>query len=69
MIVEWVPDRGPPIPLGLMSTAHVRNCIAFLLSGQMVRPGCSGFTNAEWLMIFRCELVKRIRSEKLSGAT
>lgn len=61
MIVFWVTNRREHVPLGAMSADHIVNCILFLRSGQMVRPGCSGFSNREWELIFLTELKRRAR--------
>jgi hypothetical protein len=49
-----------------MPSDHVRNAANYLRVGTgeygpMLRPGCSGFTNAEWLQLFSAELARRSR--------
>lgn len=63
---EWVTASGEHIPLANMSDDHVRNVMLYLQVGDgefgpMVRPGCSGFTNAEWLHLCAAELSRRAR--------
>jgi hypothetical protein len=47
-----------------MSTDHVRNALRYVHQGDgehgpMLRLGCSGFTNGEWLRLFEAELRRR----------
>ena len=64
MIVEWIQDSGEAIYLGAMSSPHIVNCIKYIQSGKMRRPSCSGFSNAEWIQIFKVELNRRYRRMK-----
>jgi len=50
-----------------MSSDHIRNATNYLRVGTgeygpMLRPGCSGFTNGEWLLLFAAELLRRSRT-------
>jgi hypothetical protein len=61
---EWVTACGEHILLARMSDDHIRNVIAYLASGDgvygpMVRSGCAGFTNAEWVQLCAVELTRR----------
>lgn len=63
---EWVTASGEHISLAQMSDDHIRNVIAYLASGHgaygpMLRPGCTGFANSEWLQLCAVELTKRHR--------
>lgn len=54
---NWICADGRPVPLGLMTTRHIRNAYEYLqrgtgVLGVMARPGCSGFSNREWLLLF-----------------
>jgi hypothetical protein len=62
----WVTASGEEIALALMPSDHIRNAANYLRVGTgeygpMLRPGCSGFTNAEWLHLFSAELARRSR--------
>jgi hypothetical protein len=62
----WICADGEAICLSAMSRAHILNARAYLLTGNgphgpMLRQGCSGFTNAEWVLLFEVELWKRAR--------
>src|SRR4051812_4800820 len=62
----WVTNDGRAISLSTMTTAHVQNVLAYLHAGDgergpLLRPGCSGFTNAEWLVLMAAELTRRAR--------
>ncbi len=61
---DWVTACGEHISLAQMSNDHIRNVIAYLHAGDgvygpMLRPGCAGFTNGEWLQLCTVELTKR----------
>lgn len=63
---KWVTAAGEEIRLGLMTSDHVRAVIRYLRVGNgdlgpMTRPGCAGFTNAEWILLCACELARRAR--------
>lgn len=61
---EWICADGTPVRLSEMSTEHVMNVQRYLRAGTgeygpMLRPGCSGFTNAEWLVLLEAEVRRR----------
>jgi hypothetical protein len=61
---KWVTSRGEAIPLALMSDTHVRAVMRYLITGvgdrgPMLRTGCSGFSNSEWLLLCASELLRR----------
>jgi hypothetical protein len=63
----WVTYNQDHIPLAQMTTPHIMNAMRYLVRGTgeygpMIRGGCSGFTNAEWLLLFRAELLRRSRA-------
>lgn len=63
---EWTTHSGQRIPLASMSDDHIRNVVLYLTRGdgehgQMLRPGCSGFLNSEWLLLCAAELRRRQR--------
>lgn len=50
-----------------MADDHIKNVMGYLATGDgqygpMTRPGCSGFSNAEWLQLCAAELTRRHRS-------
>ena len=62
----WICADATPVRLNEMSTEHVRAVLRYLHvgagdKGPMLRPGCSGFTNAEWLRLLEVELRRRSR--------
>lgn len=62
----WVCANGTSVRLVSMSTAHILNARTYLISGDgpygpMLRAGCSGFTNREWIRLFETELLRRSR--------
>jgi hypothetical protein len=64
---NWICDDGTAISLIRMSTAHILNARAYLLSGTgphgpMLRNECSGFTNAQWVRLFEAEILRRLRA-------
>ena len=64
---EWICDDGTAISLVKMSTPHILNARAYLLSGTgpygpMLRTECSRFTNAEWIRLFEAEFLRRVRA-------
>jgi hypothetical protein len=61
---EWECADGTTVRLRLMSTSHILNARQYLLTGTgpygpMLRPGCSGFSNLEWIRLFEAELLLR----------
>jgi hypothetical protein len=63
---EWVTNAGKGIRLANMSDDHIRNVIRYLTMGNgeygpMLRPGCNGFTNGEWLQLCASDLARRQR--------
>lgn len=61
---EWVCADGSAVRLGAMSTSHILNARDYLLTGAgpygpMLRAGCSGFSNHEWIRLFEGELLRR----------
>lgn len=64
---HWVTATGEQIPLTTMSEDHIRNVMVYLTLGDgahgpMVRTGCSGFANSEWLRLCAVELARRRRA-------
>ena len=62
----WECDDGTTVCLGSMSTPHILNARVYLLTGTgphgpMLRLGCSGFSNREWIFLFEAELLRRSR--------
>jgi len=60
------PRQARRYALTAMSEAHIRNVVVYLalrdgVHGPMTRPGCSGFTNPEWLRPCAAELTLRQR--------
>ncbi len=50
----WICADGRAVPISAMSNLHIQSARTYLLTGDgaqgpMLRPGCSGFTNAEWV--------------------
>lgn len=69
---QWVTHTGKLIPLASMSDDHVRNVMRYLVQGDgefgpMVRTGCSGFSNSEWLLLCAAELKRRQRWQAAPG--
>lgn len=63
---DWIKADGSAIPLGAMSTDHIIAAKNYIIvgtgrHGRMLRNGCSGFTNAEWIRLFNAELTRRSR--------
>lgn len=63
---EWECADGTTVRLGAMCTSHIVNARKYLLTGTgpygpMLRPGCSGFSNLEWIRLFDVELLRRFR--------
>jgi hypothetical protein len=63
---DWVTACGDEIPLACMTADHIQNAMSYLHAGTgefgpMVRSGCSGFSNAEWMRLFTAELGRRNR--------
>lgn len=62
----WICADGRAVVISAMSNLHIQNARTYLLTGngphgQMLRRGCSGFTNAEWVVLFEVELLVRSR--------
>ncbi len=62
----WECADGTNVRLGSMSTPHLLNARVYLLMGTgphgpMLRQGCSGFSNREWIWLFEAELLRRSR--------
>ena len=62
----WICADGTPVRLSEMSNEHVRAVLRYLHAGDgdkgpMLRPGCSGFTNGEWLLLLAAELRRRAK--------
>lgn len=60
----WVTDKQGEVALTQMTSNHLINCVRYLESGRMRRPGCNGFTNREWVKIMRAELQRRSRMQR-----
>lgn len=63
---QWVTSSGERVALAQMSDAHVQAVMRYLTTGdgeygRMERPGCSGFSNAEWVQLCAAELLRRAR--------
>lgn len=63
---DWIKADGSAIPLGAMSTDHIVAAKNYIIVGtgrygRMLRDGCSGFTNMEWIRLFNAELTRRSR--------
>jgi hypothetical protein len=62
----WIDAYGNPIRLSDMTTEHVRNAWRYVHRGNgkfgpLLRWGCSGFSNSQWLDLFAAELRRRAR--------
>lgn len=62
----WECHDGSTVCLSSMTTLHILNARVYLLTGNgphgpMLRPGCSGFSNREWVWLFEAELLRRSR--------
>lgn len=62
----WTNAFGTPIRLSEMSSDHIRNAWRYVQRGDgeygpLLRSGCGGFSNAEWLLLFAAELRRRSR--------
>jgi len=62
----WECADGTTVRLGSMSTPHILNARVYLLTGTgphgpMLRQGCAGFSNQEWIWLFEAELIRRSR--------
>lgn len=71
-VPNWICNDGTAISLLQMSTAHILNARAYLLTGTgpygpMLRTECSGFTNAEWIRLFEVEILRRLRASHISS--
>lgn len=65
---DWIKADGSAIPLGAMSSEHIIAAKNYIIRGSgnyglMLRDGCSGFNNAEWIRLFNAELTRRNRYE------
>jgi hypothetical protein len=63
---DWICADGTHVNLNAMSSQHVRNVVDYIVRGtgdlgDLSRPGCSGFTNDEWLLLCQSELTLRAR--------
>jgi len=63
---DWECADGTTVRLGSMGTSHILNARVYLLTGTgphgpMLRQGCSGFSNKEWISLFEAELLRRSR--------
>jgi hypothetical protein len=70
----WICADGTPVYLSAMSSLHIRNVLSYIERGtgefgDLSRPGCNGFTNAEWMLLCRAELIRRSRRTKQGDAT
>lgn len=66
MTPQWECADGTTVCLAQMSTSHILNARSYLLTGTgpygpMLRSGCSGFSNSEWIQLFEVELLRRSR--------
>lgn len=57
----WICADGTPVRLSDMTDEHVRRALRYLHLGTgdlgpMLRGGCSGFSNREWLLLMSAEL-------------
>lgn len=60
----WICADGTLVRLSEMSIEHIENVLRYLHvgdgeHGRMLRTGCSGFTNSEWLQLLEAELFRR----------
>lgn len=56
----WITKDGhSSCEVSEMEGTHIQHCITLLQNPRMKRLGCSGLTNAQWLQVFRNELVAR----------
>lgn len=67
---DWVTANREYIPLSSMTSGHILGALKYVIEGDgeygpMTRNGCSGFTNAEWILLFRTELLRRSRAGML----
>jgi hypothetical protein len=63
---QWICHDGTGVPLSSMSTEHALNVLRYLRRGDgdhgpMLRQGCSGFSNHEWVRLLGAELCLRAR--------
>lgn len=63
----WICNDGTEIRLSAMTNEHVINVTRYLRAGtgehgDMLRSGCDGFTNGEWLVLLQAELQRRAAS-------
>jgi hypothetical protein len=67
---EWITAHGLTIPLAHMTSAHITAVMNYIRLGTgefgpLLRSECSGFTNFEWLVLCKTELLKRSRAGQL----
>lgn len=60
MQATWTTRDGRRVPLGYMSTSHVRNALRMILSGRMPQGRVrDGLRIGEWALVFNSELRRR----------
>lgn len=62
---DWIDAYGRLIQLSAMTSNHIRN-VRYIVRrdgalGPLLRGGCSGFTNHEWVQLMGAELTRRAR--------
>lgn len=57
--VPWIDRTLQKHQVEGMDDDHIRNIVAMIESGRMKRAACSGLTNAQWVDVFRAELIVR----------
>jgi hypothetical protein len=62
MVATWTTMFHEEIPLQFMTNKHVQNCIGYISTGRMSNKIRNGFSNSEWIAIFKAELTRRNRS-------
>lgn len=63
----WICNDSTEIRLSAMTNEHIMNVIRYLRAGtgelgDMLRSGCDGFSNGEWLALLQAELQRRART-------
>jgi hypothetical protein len=61
---DWIDAYGRHIQLSAMTFDHIRNAMRYIVRGDgelgpLLRGGCSGFANAEWVRLMEAELMLR----------
>lgn len=56
---RWLTQAGNYVYPEDMTQQHLQNTLAMLRKGGLKRPGCSGRTNDEWLVILEEEARRR----------